>query len=126
MKIVYIIFTVLVAFAAMVFALQNSAPITVQLFAWQVSGSLSIVLVVTLAIGCLIGMLIMVPSVWKRGRLAAGLKKRIRHFEKEAAGSAEAIAASKGEAQGEIQAPAAGAADEAGAAPREGAAAKKG
>lgn len=107
MKIFYIIFTVLVAIAAMVFALQNSAPITVQLFAWQVSGSLSIVLVVTLAIGCLIGMLIMVPSVWKRGRLAAGLKKRIKHIEKQAA-----VAAPQGESRGEIpvqEAPAASA-----------------
>lgn len=98
MKIFYIIFTVLVAIAAMVFALQNSTPITVQLFAWQVSGSLSILLVATLAIGCLIGMLIMVPSVWKRGRLAAGLKKRIKHIEKEAASAAAAVEAPRGEA----------------------------
>ena len=110
MKIFYIIFTVLVAIAAMVFALQNSAPITVQLFAWQVSGSLSIILVATLAIGCLIGMLIMVPSVWKRSRVAAGLKKRIKHIEKEAAGAAAAVEAPKGETQGEIPAAAAGAA----------------
>jgi hypothetical protein len=54
-------------------------------------------LVVTLAIGCLIGMLIMVPSVWKRGRLAAGLKKRIRHIEKEAAGAAKSVEATKSE-----------------------------
>ena len=42
-------------------------------------------------------MLLMVPSVWKRGRLAAGLKKRIKHIEKEATGAAGAIEASKGE-----------------------------
>ncbi|MCE1196760.1 LapA family protein [bacterium] len=107
MKVVYIVFTVLVAIAAMVFALQNSAPITVQLFAWRVSGSLSLLLVATLAIGCFLGMLIMVPSVWKRGRLAAGLKKRIRHFEKQAAGAAEAVAAPKDEPQAEIPADAA-------------------
>jgi uncharacterized integral membrane protein len=122
MKIVYIIVTVLVAFAAMVFALQNSAPITVQLFAWQVSGSLSILLVATLAIGCLIGMLIMVPSVWKRGRVAAGLKKRIKHIEKAAAGAAGTISAPQGEALGEIPAQDAPSA----AAPADEAAAKKG
>ena len=83
MKIVYIIVILLVAIVAVVFALQNSAMITVTLFSASVSGSLSLFLIVTLAIGMILGMSLMVPAIFKRGRLCSGLKRQISALEKQ-------------------------------------------
>ena len=83
MKTFYIIIIVLVAVVAVIFALQNSVAITVTLFSWSISGSLSLFLIVTLAIGILLGILIMTPSIFKRHRAASGLKKQVAVLEKE-------------------------------------------
>jgi len=83
MKIVYIIMVLLVAVVAVIFALQNSVVITVTLFSASVSGSLSLFLIVTLAIGLILGMLLMVPVMFKRGRISSGLKRQVSALEKE-------------------------------------------
>lgn len=82
MKKFYIILTVLVAVVAVIFALQNSVAITVTFFSWSISGSLSLFLIVTLAIGILLGILTMTPSVFKHKRAASGLKKQVAVLEK--------------------------------------------
>ena len=83
MKTFNIILILVVAILAVVFALQNSTAVTVMLFGWSVSGPLSLFLIVTLAIGFLLGTLIMASSVFKRGRLASGLKRKIAALERE-------------------------------------------
>jgi len=83
MKIVYIIMVLLVAVVAVIFALQNSVVITVTLFSASVSGSLSLFLIVTLAIGLILGMLLMVPVMFKRGRISSGLKRQVSALEKD-------------------------------------------
>lgn len=83
MKIFYIVLVLLVAVVAVIFALQNSAAITISFFSWSVSGSLSLFLIVTLVIGFLLGTLIMASSVFKRGRLASGLKRKVAALERE-------------------------------------------
>jgi putative membrane protein len=83
MKIIYIILVLLVAVVAVIFGLQNSAAITISLFSWSISGSLSLFLIVTLAIGFLLGVLLMTPSVLRRSRMAHGLKKQVSALEKE-------------------------------------------
>lgn len=96
MKTAYIIFVLLVAVIAVVFALQNSAQTTLSLLAWSTTGSLSLVLIITLVIGFILGMLVMVPSVHKRGKLSSGLKKKITAMEKDQAASAEQTPAGAG------------------------------
>jgi len=83
MKVFYIIMVVLVVVAAVVFALQNSAVITISYFSWSISGSLSLLLIITLAVGFLLGVLLMVPSVFRRSRVASGLKRQVSALEKE-------------------------------------------
>lgn len=83
MKVFYIIMVVLVVVAAVVFALQNSAVITISYFSWSISGSLSLLLIITLAVGFLLGVLLMVPSVFRRSRIASGLKRQVSVLEKE-------------------------------------------
>ncbi|HWP68864.1 MAG TPA: LapA family protein [Rectinemataceae bacterium] len=86
MKAAYIVLILLVALAAIIFASQNSAPITITLFAWSISGSLSLVLIVTLVIGFALGMLVIAPSLFRRSKLSSGLKKKVAVLEKEKAG----------------------------------------
>ena len=83
MKTAYTVLVFLVAIVAVVFALQNSASITITLLGWSLSGSLSLFLIITLAIGFLLGILSMAGALFKRGRLASGLKRQIASLEKE-------------------------------------------
>jgi uncharacterized integral membrane protein len=48
--------------ASVVFALQNAANITVTFFTWQFEGSLSLILLLSVAMGILISLLIVLPE----------------------------------------------------------------
>jgi len=63
MKYVYIIFLIIITVLVALFASQNAAVVTVSFFTWSASGSLSLMLVISLAIGLLIGIFIMLPAV---------------------------------------------------------------
>jgi lipopolysaccharide assembly protein A len=83
MAIVYLILALVIAIIAVIFALQNSAVITISFFVWKVTGSLSLILLVTLAIGVLIGLLVLAPSAIKNSFQVSGHRKRIGTLEKE-------------------------------------------
>lgn len=61
------------AIGAVLFALQNNAPVTVTLALWSFEGSLALVLLLTLGIGALITGLLSSPAVirgqWRTTRL---------------------------------------------------------
>jgi uncharacterized integral membrane protein len=79
----YLIVALLIAVVAVIFALQNTLLITISFFAWKVTGSLSLVLLVTLAIGVVIGLLVLAPSAIKNTIQVSGHRKRIDILEKE-------------------------------------------
>ena len=83
MATVYLIFALVIAVIAVIFALQNTITVTVSFLAWKVTGSLSLVLLVTLAIGAVIGLLVLAPSTIKNTLAASGHRKRIGTLEKE-------------------------------------------
>jgi len=83
MATVYLIFALVISVVAVVFALQNTMVITISFLAWKVTGSLSLVLLVTLAIGAVIGLLVLAPSTIKHTLAASGHRKRIGLLEKE-------------------------------------------
>lgn len=85
MKIVYIVLVLIVLVLAVIFAAQNSAAVTLTWFASTVSAPLSLILVLTLVLGFALGALFMTPSIWKRSRHSAGLKKLVAKLEKEKA-----------------------------------------
>ncbi|MCX7028005.1 MAG: LapA family protein [Spirochaetes bacterium] len=85
MKIVYIVFVFIVALFAVIFAAQNGAAVTVTLFSWSATQSLSLVLIVTLFIGIVLGLLVVAPSIFKRTWNSMGLKKQLEILEKEKA-----------------------------------------
>ncbi|NTU53531.1 MAG: LapA family protein [Chlorobiaceae bacterium] len=79
----YLIFAFIISAIAVIFALQNTMLVTVSFLSWTISGSLSLVLLVTLAIGVLIGLLVLIPSVLKKAFLASSQRKRIIILENE-------------------------------------------
>jgi lipopolysaccharide assembly protein A len=83
MSTVYLILALVVALIAVIFALQNTIPVTVAFFAWKVTGSLSLVLLLTLAIGAVIGLLVVAPSLIKNSIQLSGHRKRVSALEKE-------------------------------------------
>jgi len=93
MKLLYLVFVLLVAILAVMFAAQNSATVAITFFAWSTSGSLSLVLVLTLTLGIFIGLLILAPSVFKRFFQSSGLKRRVHRLEKEKTNLAGKVAA---------------------------------
>lgn len=71
-----LITTVVLAVLSVVFAVQNSAVITVSFLAWEVDASLALVLMITLIAGVLIGYLAGLPSVWRKGSETRRLRRQ--------------------------------------------------
>jgi len=87
MATVYLILALAIAIIAVIFALQNTAVVTIAFLLWKVTGSLSLILLVTLAIGVLIGVLFLLPSAIKTTLQASGQRKQLGALEKELAES---------------------------------------
>ena len=83
MATVYLIVALLIAVVAVIFALQNSITVTISFLAWEITGSLSLVLLITLAIGALIGLLVLAPTAIKNTITVSNNRKRIGILEKE-------------------------------------------
>ena len=79
----YLIMALVIALLAVIFALQNTVTITISFLAWTVTGSLSLVLLITLAIGVVIGLLVLAPSTIKKSFTVSNHIKRIGALEKE-------------------------------------------
>ena len=67
-----LIFSLLLAILAVIFALQNPQPMDVNLLVFQTQGSTALVLILTLGLGVLVGILSMLP---KQLRTRKELKK---------------------------------------------------
>lgn len=80
---VFIIFAIAIALGAIVFALQNPGAVIVQFFVWQTEGSLAVVLLVTLAIGVLIGLLVCTPALIRRSLKISSQQRQIDRLEGE-------------------------------------------
>jgi lipopolysaccharide assembly protein A len=83
MATLYLIVGMVIAVLAVVFALQNSVLVTISFFQWTVTGSFSLVLLATLAIGVLIGLIVLAPSLLKNTFKASSQRKRIDTLENE-------------------------------------------
>ncbi|RMF43678.1 MAG: LapA family protein [Anaerolineae bacterium] len=76
-----ILLALLIALVAVVFALQNATTVTIAFLAWQFQGSLALLLLLTLAVGFVVGWLAATPSLI-RSRLEKGaLRKQIASLE---------------------------------------------
>ena len=71
-----------IAIVAVIFALGNTDPVIVSFLAWQVEQPLALVLLASVALGILIGVLLMTPNVIKQKLALAGEKKKLKGSEK--------------------------------------------
>lgn len=79
----FLIVGLLLGVAAVIFVLQNTAIVSVTFFAWQLQGSLSLILLVAIAVGVMICILLSVPEVIKTHIEFSVLKKQNRKLEED-------------------------------------------
>lgn len=82
---VILILGIIIAIAAVIFALQNNLPVVVTIALWSFEGSLALVLLASLGLGVLIAGLLSSPAVirgqWTTGRL----RKQVAELERQLA-----------------------------------------
>ena len=76
---------IIVAIGAVVFALQNLAPVTVTLAMWTFEGSLALVLLFALGLGALIAGLLSSPAAIRRNWTIGRQRSRIAELERQLA-----------------------------------------
>ncbi|MEO5570990.1 MAG: LapA family protein [Bacteroidia bacterium] len=79
----FTIIAVLIALLAVIFALQNSQMVMVKLYFWNVSGSMALIMLITLVIGMASGMLILFPNIYRNNSAIKSHKKKITEQEKQ-------------------------------------------
>lgn len=80
---IFIIIALLIAVIAVIFALQNTAAVTVTFLFWSINGSLALILLLTLLVGVLISVLVSLPGLIRRKWSLAGQKKKLTALEAE-------------------------------------------
>jgi uncharacterized integral membrane protein len=83
MKVINTILILALMIASVLFAVQNTETVTVTFIAWSVTGSLSLILIIALIVGFIIGSLLMAPSVLKKKFQSFGLKRRVSKLQRE-------------------------------------------
>lgn len=81
--IIFFIVGLLLGAAAVAFALQNTAIVAVTFLGWQLEGSLSIVLALTILSGILIALLLTLPELISNYFQFRSLKKKYHAIEEE-------------------------------------------
>lgn len=76
-----LIVVVIVALLAVIFALQNAVPVTVSFLFIRAESSLALVLLITLAIGVLLGVGVLIHRIYKLQRKISAHEKEIHHLE---------------------------------------------
>ncbi|MEL6470564.1 MAG: lipopolysaccharide assembly protein LapA domain-containing protein [Cyanobacteria bacterium J06623_4] len=76
-----IVAAIVIAFIAIAFALQNNVPVEVNLLVQQYEFSLALLLLSTLAIGVLIGLLVLLPALLRRGWQVSRAKRQATSLE---------------------------------------------
>jgi putative membrane protein len=76
MRFSLITFLVLVLFTV-IFALQNSDPVVVQILFWEISYPPAILMPIVLLFGALLGVLVSVPAIRKRNRKIEELEDKL-------------------------------------------------
>ncbi len=76
-----LIIVIAVAVVSVFFALENTQIVRLTLFRYPVEGTIGVILLVTLAIGVLMGVLLMIPSLVGRSIKIARHRRRIEELE---------------------------------------------
>ena len=80
---IFIVLALLIAMIAVIFALQNTAAVTVSFLFWSIHGSLAVVLLGTLMVGVIISLLASTPGLVRNKWASSGQKKKLSVLESE-------------------------------------------
>ena len=95
---IFLFLALLIAFTLVIFAVQNSALVTVTFLAFHFEGTLALILVVVFASGVLTGILMAVPSFWRKSSALREQRRKIKKLEETAAMNSASQAKGKEEA----------------------------
>jgi lipopolysaccharide assembly protein A len=77
----FIVLAILIAIAIVLFALQNSAIVTISFLSLHYNGSLALILAVVFTLGLLAGILIFIPSLLRKSSDLREQKRRVKQLE---------------------------------------------
>lgn len=80
---IFLVAALLVAFLAIVFALQNAYAVIITFGVWRVTASLALILLITLGLGLITGLLVSTPAVIRRNLKIAKYKRQISDLEQD-------------------------------------------
>ncbi len=86
-----LIFGITIAIGAVMFALQNNVPVTVNFALWRFDSSLAMVLLLALGLGVIIAALLSSPAVLRGQWTASRLRRQITGLEEEKAVLAQRV-----------------------------------
>ena len=78
---ILLVFSFIIAFLAIIFAIQNTTVTPIRFFIWQTQGSLALILFIALVAGALISYLATTPSQIKQRMTISNQRKRIAEVE---------------------------------------------
>ncbi len=93
-----LIFGIVFAIAAVLFALQNNALVTVTVALWHFESTLAVVLLLAIGLGVLIAALVSTPTVLRGQWSGARLRRQLAALDKEKAALEQRVAALEAEA----------------------------
>lgn len=93
-----LIFGIVFAIGAVLFALQNNVPVTVAFILWRFDSTLAVVLLVALGLGAFIAALVSTPSVIRGQWGGTRLRRQVAGLEQEKARLEARLAALEAEA----------------------------
>ena len=96
---IMLIFSFIIAFVAIIFAIQNTEVISIHFLLWETEGSLALVLFISLVAGALISYLATTPTQIKQRMTISNQRKRISEVEGQLASTQEEL----GQAQSQIK-----------------------
>ncbi len=74
---IFTVLALLIAIAAVVFASQNAAPVTIYLLSWNYQASMALVVLLTFSLGVSMAFLLSLPRMIYRMTKIAGLKRTV-------------------------------------------------
>ena len=95
---IFIFLALLITIAIVLFAVQNAALVTVTFLTFHVEGSLAFILVLVFALGFLSGILVTVPSFWRKSSALREQRRKVKQLEETAAMNTASQAKGKEEA----------------------------
>jgi lipopolysaccharide assembly protein A len=86
--IIFLIIGIVVGAITVIFALQNVIPVSVKFLAWQLDGSLALILILAVIAGLVISTLFALPGIFRNHLQLIALRKQVKKLESDLAAKA--------------------------------------